>query len=110
MFRQRFMFPGPSCAAVLASGITSFFIGLITTLLVFTQGIGTEIDWVFEEFSAIVVFLGILIWLLSWYYLRSAWKNAIIRRNEVYKISVLLASLGIAGTLFSATIFLMQAS
>jgi hypothetical protein len=109
MFRERFMFPGSSCAAVLAAGIASFFIGLITILLVIDQGMGTNADWVtFEEFSSLIVLLAVIVWFAGWYYLRFAWKNAAIKRKQAYKISGLLTVLGIAGTLFSATKFLLQ--
>jgi hypothetical protein len=90
---------GPAAAAILASGIGSFALGLFTTL---TQAVPTlrnalnlsdPVGPLSGKTTAAVV-----IWLVAWAVFHGLWKNQQVNFTSVFTVTLVLIGLGLLGT------------
>ena len=90
---------GPACAAVLAAGIGSFVLGVLTTLNEASAKISGMLN-LYGPVGPLSVKTGVavLFWLVTWAVLAGAWKDRQIDFGKVWKASLTLVILGLLGT------------
>ncbi len=86
---------GPGAAAVLAAGIGTFMIGLMTSLAEASPGLKGALNW-YNPSGPLSgkIGVGILVWLVVWIALHSAWKNKDVNFNRVFGWTVGFLILG----------------
>ena len=86
---------GAGAAAVLAAGIGTFTIGLMTSLASASAGINTALAWkdAVGPLSG-KTGVGVLTWLVAWVILHSAWKNRNINVGRTFTWALALIALG----------------
>lgn len=90
---------GPAAAALVASGIGSLFVGLMTTGAELSAGLKTFLTW-----SAPVgplsgkVGVAVIVWLISWFVLHSMWKDKEQELGKMFNITLALLALGLLFT------------
>jgi hypothetical protein len=90
---------GPAAAAMIASGIGTLFIGLMTTGAVLSEGLKTFLNW-WNPAGPLTgkTGIGILAWLISWVLLNTIWKNKDYELSKAFTITLVLIGLGLALT------------
>lgn len=90
---------GPAAAAILASGIGSFALGLFTTLaqavptLRNALNLSDPVGPLSGKTTAAVV-----IWLVAWAVFHGLWKNQQVNFTSVFTVTLVLIGLGLLGT------------
>lgn len=90
---------GPLSAAILASGIGSMAYGFFVTL---TEG-STAIKHLLTFSHAVgplsgKTMLGVMVWFIAWIILHITWKNREVNFGKVFKVTMILITLGFVGT------------
>ncbi len=90
---------GPLAAAMLAAGIGSLVLGLMTILC---ENIGAFGNF-FNFINAVgnltgKTWVAILAWLISWAILGNKWRNQEVDFGKTYKATLILVGLGLLGT------------
>jgi len=90
---------GPACAAVLAAGIGSFALGVLTTL----NEASAKISGMLNLYGPVGPLSGktgvaVLVWLVAWAVLAGAWKDRQMDFGKVWRASLALVILGLLGT------------
>jgi len=87
---------GPAAAAMIAGGIGTLTIGLLTTGAVLSAALKGILNW-WNPAGPLVgkTGLGILAWLLSWVLLHTAWKNRDSDLGKAFTITLVLVGLGV---------------
>ena len=90
---------GPAAAAILASGIGSFALGLFTTL---AQAV-TPVRSAFNLYDPAGPLSGkttvaVVVWLVAWVVFHTLWKNHQVNFTTVYIATLVLIALGLLGT------------
>lgn len=86
---------GPAAAAILASALGVFVIGLLTTLSEASSGIGSILNWYNPSGSLTgKTGVGIIVWLVSWVILNSQWKERDVNLKSVLNWTAILLVLG----------------
>lgn len=90
---------GPAAAAILAAGVGSFVLGLLTTLAAASEPIKAALNWYAPAGSLTgKTSLAVLVWLVSWIILHVAWKDRELAFGRVFIGTLLLIGLGVLGT------------
>jgi hypothetical protein len=90
---------GPACAAVLAAGIGSCALGVLVTL----NEASAKISGMLNLYGPVGPLSGktgvaILVWLVAWGVLASAWKDRDVDFGKVWRAALTLVILGLLGT------------
>ncbi len=90
---------GPAAAALIASGIGSLTIGLLTTGAVLSAGLKSALNW-WGPAGPLTgkTGVGVIVWLLSWVLLNSLWKDKDYELGKAFVITLLLIGLGVLFT------------
>lgn len=90
---------GKAAAALVAAGIGSFAIGLMTTLAEASAGLSSALNIInpVGPLSGKTI-VTLVIWLISWAILHSAWKDHDRPFSGVYTTTLVLIALGLLGT------------
>jgi hypothetical protein len=90
---------GPAVAAILAGGIGSAAMGLCTTIAEASDKVGNALNWwgPVGPLSGKSI-LAIIIWLVAWAILHTAWKGKDVSEAPVYKVAFILVAVGFLGT------------
>lgn len=87
---------GPAMAAILAAGVGSFALGLVTTLAEASAGVASALRW-----SAAVgplsgkTSVAVIAWLVAWILLHAAWRDREVRVRVVAAWTLVLIALGL---------------
>ena len=90
---------GPAAAAILASGIGSFVLGVFTTLAQALTTVRNSLNLsdpvgpLSGKTTAAVV-----IWLVTWVALHRLWKNQQVNFTNVFTVTLVMIALGLLGT------------
>jgi hypothetical protein len=90
---------GPAAAAILASGVGSFVLGLFTTLAQALTNVRSSLNLsdpvgpLSGKTTAAVV-----IWLVAWAVFHGLWKNQQMNFTSVFTATLVLIGLGLLGT------------
>lgn len=100
---------GPAAASMISGGAGVFVIGLMTTLAEASEGIKTALNWLgpVGPLSG-KTGVGILFWLISWFFLNMALKDKESNLAKAFAITVALMVTGLLLTF--PPIFLLFAS
>ena len=81
---------------MIASGIGTLVIGLLTTIAEFSGGLGTFLNW-WNPTGALSgkTGVGILAWLISWIVLNNLWKDKEYDLQKAFKTTLILIGLGL---------------
>lgn len=90
---------GPAAAAILASGIGSFALGLFTTL---AQAI-TPVKNILNLYDPAGPLSGkttvaVVVWLVAWAVFHQLWKNRQVNFTKIYIATLITIALGLLGT------------
>lgn len=86
---------GPGAAAVVAAGIGTFTIGLMTSLAEASGSLNNGLNWYNPTGSLSgKTGVGIVAWLLAWVILHTAWKNKNVDFGRVFRWTLTLVILG----------------
>lgn len=86
---------GAGAAAVVAAGIGTFTIGLMTSLAEASAGLRTALIWYAPSGPLSgKTGVGVLAWLVAWIVLHSAWKNRSVNFGRSFTWAVVLVALG----------------
>ena len=86
---------GVASAAFLAGGIGTLVIGLLTTGAVISEGLKSALNWWSPAGSLTgKTGVGIIVWLISWWLLHTAWKHKGVNFSKVFAITLILIGLG----------------
>lgn len=90
---------GAAAGAVLAAGIGSFVLGLLTTLAAASKVIGALLNF-YNPGGPLSgkTTVAVVVWLVAWALLHGAWKNRQVEFGKVSSIAMLLVALGLLGT------------
>jgi hypothetical protein len=90
---------GPAAAAILASGIGSFALGLFTTLAqaVITLRNALNLSDPVGPLSGKTT-AAVVIWLVAWAAFHGLWKNRQVNFTSVFTVTLVLIGLGLLGT------------
>jgi len=90
---------GPAAAAILASGIGSFALGLFTTLAQAVTTLRNALN-LYDPVGPLSgkTIAAILIWLIAWVAFHGLWKNQQVNFGSVYIATLVLIGLGLLGT------------
>jgi len=90
---------GRAAAALLAGGIGSLMVGLLTTLSEAVEFVGPALNWVkpVGPLSGKTT-LAVIIWLIVWVVLNKQWKDRDVEFDKFALISLILLLFGILGT------------
>jgi len=90
---------GRAAAALLAGGIGSLMVGLLTTLSEAVEFVGTSLNWIkpVGPLSGKTT-LAVIIWLIVWVVLNKQWKDKDVEFDKFALISLILLLFGILGT------------
>ncbi len=90
---------GAAAAAVLASGLGSFALGLVTTLAEAVPALKNAL--VFSNPAGPLsgkTTVAVVVWLVAWAALHSAWKDKTVNFNKTFIATLALIALGLLGT------------
>jgi len=86
---------GPAAAAVVAAGIGTFVIGLMTSLAETFERVGTALAWVDGVGSLSgKTGVGVIAWLLAWVILHAAWKGKEANLGRAFTWTIVLIAAG----------------
>ncbi len=87
---------GIAAAAVLAAGIGSFVLGLLTTLAAVSEGLAQMLNW-YNPAGPLSgkSGLAVIAWLVSWVILHTRWKDKEVNFNQIFVITLILIGLGL---------------
>jgi len=90
---------GPAAAALIASGIGTLVIGLMTTGAVLSEGLKNFLNW-WNPAGPLTgkVGIGIIFWLVSWILMHTMWKNRDYDLGKAFTITLVLIGLGLLFT------------
>ena len=90
---------GPAAAALIAGGIGTLTIGLMTSLAEASEGLRTAINF-YKPAGPLSGKTGIsvVVWLVAWLVLNSAWKNRNPEIGRIFTWTLVLIALGFALT------------
>ena len=87
---------GPIAAAIISSGIGSMFIGLMTTGAVLSPGLKNLLNlWNPAGPLTGKTTVGILAWLISWFFLNSSLKDKDYELNKAFILTLILLGIGL---------------
>ncbi|HEV8339962.1 MAG TPA: hypothetical protein VGR25_09965 [bacterium] len=90
---------GPAAAAILAAGAGTFTIGLMTTLAEAFAGLRNALMWYAPSGPLSgKTGVGIIVWLIAWVALATAWKGRDVNIGRVVTWTFVLLLLGFVGT------------
>jgi hypothetical protein len=97
--RERTLSNGEAAAALLAAGIGSVALGIITTLAEASTAISNALKIVpaVGPLSGKTI-VAVVIWLIAWVVLHLLWRNKQVNFVLVFIISLVLVGLGVLGT------------
>jgi hypothetical protein len=90
---------GPPAAALLAGGIGSAVLGIVTTLAEASEGAAAAMRW-----STAVgplsgkVGITVIVYLIAWAVIHFAWRDKDVNFNQVATIAFILLAIGLLGT------------
>jgi len=86
----------PAVAAMVAGGIGTFFVGLMTTGAVLSEGLNNFLNW-WNPAGPLTgkTGVGILAWLVSWFLLNTLWKDKDYDLNKAFNITLALIVIGL---------------
>lgn len=87
---------GPAAAAMIAGGIGTLFVGLMTTGAVLSEGLSNFLNW-WNPAGPLTgkTGIGILAWLVSWFLLNTIWKGKDYDLNKAFTVTLTLIVLGL---------------
>ena len=90
---------GPVAAALLAGGIGSATLGVVTTLAAASEGFAQSLSWI----SAVGPLTGkslvsVLIFFIAWLVLHFLFRGKEVNFNQIFTISLVLLAIGLLGT------------
>jgi hypothetical protein len=90
---------GPAAAALLAGGIGAAVLGIVTTLSAASEGVANALRWV-SPVGPLSGKVGVtvILYLVSWAILHSAWRNKNVNFNQIATFAFLLLAVGLLGT------------
>jgi len=90
---------GLPAAAMLAAGIGSLTLGLMTTLAENISVIGNLLNF-YNPVGALTgkTLVAIAVWLISWGVLAGKWRGQSVNFGKIYKSTLILVALGVVGT------------
>ena len=90
---------GLPAAAMLAAGIGSLVLGLMTTLAENVSVISKILNF-YNPVGALTgkTLVAIAIWLISWAVLAGKWRTQSVNFGKIYKWTLILVALGLVGT------------
>lgn len=100
MAQQESVIPnGAAAAAVLAAGIGSFVLGLLTTLSAASKAVATALNF-YNPVGPLSgkTTVAVVIWLVAWAILHGAWGNRQVELGKVSSVALILVVLGFLGT------------
>lgn len=87
---------GPIAAAIISSGIGSLFLGLMTTGAVLSLGLKNLLNlWNPAGPLTGKSIVGILAWLISWFFLNSSLKDKDYDLNKAFTFTLILLGIGL---------------
>ena len=94
--KQQKLATGPAAAALISSGLGTFMIGLMTTGAVLSEGLKNFLNW-WNPAGPLTgkAGVGILVWLISWAFMHSAWKEKDYELGKAFTITLVLIGLGL---------------
>jgi len=90
---------GPAAAAILASGIGSLTLGLVTTLAQANTLIRSALN-LYDPAGPLSgkTTVAVVIWLVAWVVIHQLWKNGHVNFTRIYIATLILIALGLLGT------------
>ena len=87
---------GPAAAALIASGIGTFVIGLMTTGAVLSAGLKGFLNW-WNPAGPLTgkTGIGIILWLVSWILMHTMWKDKDYDLGKAFTITLIFIGLGL---------------
>lgn len=87
---------GSAAAALIASGIGAFVIGLLTTGAVISEGLKNALNW-YNPAGPLTgkTGVGILVWLIVWAVLHNRWKDEEVTLGSIFTWTLVLIALGL---------------
>jgi uncharacterized membrane protein YkgB len=87
---------GSAAAALIASGIGPFAIGLLTTGAVISEGLKNALNW-YNPAGSLTgkTGVGILVWLIAWAVLHNRWKEKEVTLGSIFIWTLVLIALGL---------------
>ncbi len=90
---------GPAAAAIMASGIGSLALGLLTTLAETIKGVGSALNLYAPSGPLSGKTAGaVVVWLVAWAVLQGLWKDKSVDFARVFTTTLVLIALGLLGT------------
>lgn len=93
---QAIVTTGPAAAALVASGIGTLVIGLMTTGAVISEGLKTFLNW-WDPAGPLTgkTGVGVIVWLISWIVTHTLWKDRDSDLGKAFTITLILIGLGV---------------
>lgn len=90
---------GSAAAAILASGIGSFALGLFTTLAQAIAPIRSALN-LYDPAGPLSgkTTVAVVVWLVAWAVFHSLWRNQQVNFTKVYIATLIMIALGLLGT------------
>ena len=90
---------GPMVVAVLAAGIGSLALGLVTTLAALSETVNDWLAWS-EPVGPLSgkTIVAVVVWLVAWAILHPIYRNKPVATRQALTVSLVLIALGIIGT------------
>ena len=90
---------GPAAAAILASGIGSFALGLFTTLAQAITPVRSALN-LYDPAGPLSgkTTVAVVVWLVAWVVFHQLWKNHQVNFTAVYIATLVMIALGLLGT------------
>jgi hypothetical protein len=87
---------GVAAAAMIAGGIGTFVLGLLTTGAEASEGLANALNW-WNPVGPLSgkTGLAVIVWLISWYVLDRVWHNENRRLQQAFTITLILIGLGL---------------
>ncbi|MDA1001653.1 MAG: hypothetical protein O2807_14195 [bacterium] len=89
---------GPAAAAALTACAAVFLIGVLTVVVHASKAVGGMLNW-WNPAGPLTGKTGlpIILWIVGWAVLHSAWKEKEVDFGKIWKISLVLLALGLLG-------------
>lgn len=99
MAKKEIMNNGPAAAAILASGIGSFALGLFTTLAQAITAVRSALN-LYDPAGPLSgkTTVAVVIWLVAWAVFHQLWKDRHVNFTKVYIATLIMVALGLLGT------------
>ena len=90
---------GPAAAAILASGVGSLALGLLTTLAQAVESIRNALN-LYDPVGQLSgkTTVAVVIWLVAWGFFHVLWKNQQVNFTNVFVGTLVMIGLGLLGT------------